>query len=86
MKFAVLFAAITVALSGVIADEYRLNCSCFLPKWDRGCCYEVGGVSKEKGNLCVIGQYEEDKHTNFANCCSEQSGNIKCKRVFFATS
>ncbi|KAI8341555.1 hypothetical protein BD560DRAFT_412133 [Blakeslea trispora] len=86
MKLVILVAFIVVALSGVFADEFEYLCSCFQPKWDRGCCYEVGGVSKYDGNICTIPQHDTKKYNDFDKCCSELNGKKKCKPGYFATS
>lgn len=80
MKFAILLVlAIVFTLNTFVLAQKNWICTCFEPKYDRGCCSEVGYDMMVDGNVCLIDRADVASKDTFKQCCSNISGRIKCK-------
>ncbi|KAK4513530.1 uncharacterized protein ATC70_005532 [Mucor velutinosus] len=80
MKLAVLSVlALVFMLNTFVLAQNHWMCTCFEPKYDRGCCAEVGYHMMVDGNVCKIGRKDVKSKEKFEKCCHGISGRTKCK-------
>ncbi|EPB87060.1 hypothetical protein PS15m_010791 [Mucor circinelloides] len=80
MKLAVLSVlALVFMLNTFVLAQNHWICTCFEPKYDRGCCAEVGYQMMVDGNVCDIDRADVDSKEKFKQCCYGIGGRIKCK-------
>lgn len=74
-KTIVLVFIFTFILNFINAEKFGI-CSCFYPKYDKGCCIGVKGSMN--GNVCEVPN--PDKYVQkYEACCNKINGKSKCK-------